>query len=185
MKELTTEQYADIGKKFVNAMQETFEQLGSDTETAPLASSDLITIKPGDPIPWLIEAQKWDGMSEVFDQEELAEFLGVNPNDKDGGVAWCAAFINSVMEKVGIKGTGSLAAASFENWGTKCGCVDGAIAVYGPGTIPGGHVGIVVGDGLFGGNQGDSVRLNLNRAWFDKNKTLIGYRCPPGYELVA
>ena len=72
-----------------------------------------------------------------------------------------------------------------QGWGTPCDCVDGAIVVWDGGKIPGGHVGIVVGDGVFGGNQGDSVRLNLNRAWFDQNKTLIGYFCPPGYELLA
>ena len=147
----------------------------------PIEGKDVIVIADGDPIPWLVEAQRWEGKSEVFDQEELTEYLGVNPNDKDGGVSWCAYFVNAVMRECGIEGTGSGAAASFENWGTECGVVDGAIAVYGPGAIPGGHVGFVVGNGLFGGNQGDSARLNRNRAWFDQNKTLIGYRCPPGY----
>lgn len=143
----------------------------------------LIAVGGGDPIPWLVEAQRWEGKSEVFDQEELTGYLGVNPNDKDGGVPWCAYFVNAVMRECGIEGTGSGAAASFENWGSECGVVDGAIAVYGPGAIPGGHVGFVVGSGLFGGNQGDSARLNRNRGWFDQNKTLIGYRCPPGYRF--
>lgn len=152
---------------------------------APTAPQ-IIQIAPGDDIPWLIEARKWEGKSELFDQEELTAYLRVNPNDKDGGVPWCAYFINRVLEDCGIEGTGSGAAVSFsEGWGTPCDCVDGAIVVWGPGKIKGGHVGIVVGDGVFGGNQGDCAQLNFNRAWFDQNKTLIGYFCPPGYELLT
>ena len=110
----------------------------------------------------------------------LEPFLGVNPDDTDGGVAWCAAFIDAVMKAVGIEGTGSLAAISFsQGWGTPCKCIDGAIAVWE------GHVGIVVGDGVFGGNQGDMCRLNKNRAWFDKNKRFVGYFYPPGYAVPA
>ena len=195
---LTDEQYIELGQKSValidafNGLMSSFSHaLMIDNNKLPYegqsgsAEPDVIIIEPGATIPWLVEAQKWEGMSEVFDQEELTEFLGVNPNDKDGGEAWCAHFINAVMRELGIEGTGSGAAVSFEHWGTPCECVDGAIAVYGPGKIPGGHVGIVVGDGLFGGNQGDLARLNKNRAWFEQNKTLLGYRCPPGYLLEA
>jgi len=173
--------YEKLGRLIVEIIQDT---MGKDEDAGQTVVPELVTIAPGDPIPWLIEAQKWDGKSEVFDQEELTQFLGVNPNDDDGGQAWCADFINACMRECDIEGTGSSAADSFEHWGTECGCVDGAIAVYGPGIIKGGHVGIVLGNGLFGGNQGDSVRLNLNRGWFDDNKTLIGYRCPPGYKLL-
>ena len=159
----------------------------SETGIASVATAPrIIQIAPGDPIPWLIKARKWEGKSELFDQEELTAYLGVNPNDKDGGVPWCAYFINRVLEECGIEGTGSGAAVSFsEGWGTPCDCVDGAIVVWGPGKIKGGHVGIVVGDGVFGGNQGDRAQLNFSRAWFDQNKTLIGYFCPPGYELLT
>lgn len=185
--------YEQLGRLIVDVIQETMDadkqvessksrSIGEDAGTEVL--SEVIEIDSAQQIPWLVEAQKWEGKSEVFDQAELTAFLGVNPNDQDGGQAWCADFINAVMRECGIEGTGSSAAVSFEGWGTECECIDGAIAVYGPGTIPGGHVGIVLGDGLFGGNQGDSARLNLNRKWFDDNKTLIGYRCPPGYKLV-
>ena len=198
---LTDAQYIELGKRAVDFLDSLGMLRGAFgaamTKDNPVyygdvyheqsgsAEPDVIIIEQGATIPWLVEAQKWEGYSEVFDQEELTEFLGVNPNDKDGGQAWCADFINAVMRDCGIEGTGSSAAVSFEHWGTPCECVDGAIAVYGPGKLPGGHVGIVQGFGLFGGNQGDLARFNKNRAWFEQNKTLLGYRCPPGYLLEA
>ena len=196
MTPLSDEQYIELGKHaetLIHTHNKLSDKLGKlqsvsllptpDEGQSGTSEPDVIVIEPGDLIPWLTEAYKWDGFSEVFDQEELTAFLGVNPNDKDGGEAWCAYFINAVMRECGIEGTGSGAAVSFEHWGTPCECVDGAIAVYGPGKLSGGHVGIVQGFGLFGGNQGDLARFNKNRAWFEQNKTLLGYRCPPGYYL--
>ncbi|KQS74213.1 hypothetical protein ASG25_02005 [Rhizobium sp. Leaf384] len=50
----------------------------------------------------------------------------INAFLKKGGVdinaaqtAWCAGFVNSSLEQVGVKGSGSLTANSFQNWGTK------------------------------------------------------------------
>lgn len=38
---------------------------------------------------------------------------------KDDETAWCAAFVNWVLKKSGLKGTGSLAARSFLNYGKR------------------------------------------------------------------
>ncbi len=170
---LSVEQYIEIGKHFTEAIHSAFDGIYSNAkdleEDTPVETEDgLIDLEGAEP-PWLVEALKWEGLNESDDRDRLEPFLGINPDDSAGGQAWCADFINACMKKCGIAGTGSSAAVSFENWGTACGCIDGAIAVYGPGAIKGGHVGIVVGDGLFGGNQGDMVRLNKNRAWFDTN----------------
>ena len=165
------------------------EESGVELPTPDLDSAELVAeteelveeiveITNGLDAPWVIEAYKWEGLNEVDDRDQLEPFLGMNPDDSDGGLAWCASFINSVMEAVEIIGTGSLLARSFMDWGTECECVDGALAVYE------GHIGIVIGAGLLGGNQGDMVRLNKNRSWFDKNKKLLGFRCPPGYKFV-
>lgn len=82
--------------------------------------------------------------------------------------AWCAAAVNTALEQTGQKGTGSLAARSFLEWGQP---VDqpqrGDIAVFSRGDPNGwqGHVGFFDGynpDGtirVLGGNQGDAVSI--------------------------
>lgn len=107
--------------------------------------------------------------------------------------AWCAAFVNAVLGRAGLGGTGALNAQSFLNYGT---AVDqpqiGDIVVFERGPKGGwqGHVGIVAGfEGdrlqVLGGNQstsesaGRGVTVNINS--FDTDRVL-GYRrpTPPG-----
>lgn len=179
MTKLTEGDHKSLGKAIGDVIEKLFNTSTVDTAEEVVAETvDLIEIADGAQAPWVIEAYKYEHFNEVDERAELEALMGINPDDSDGGVAWCAYFINSIMEKCGIKGTGSGMANSFANWGTECECRDGAIAVWE------GHVGICMGDGVFGGNQGDQVRLNKNRAWFDKNKKLLGYRCPPGYTFV-
>ena len=59
------------------------------------------------------------GLHERSNNQQLVDYM------KAGGVsinpaktAWCAAFVNASLARAGIKGTGSLAAGSFNNWGT-------------------------------------------------------------------
>ena len=185
---LSDEQYIKIGRSFRQAIHGAFDMIyGKSTDVEEEASPEpqsesLIDLEGAEP-PWVTEALKWDGLNEIDNRDQLEPFLDVNPDDSAGGVAWCAAFMNAVLKKCGIEGTNTLLATSFEKWGQPCDAIDGAIAVYDAGKIPGGHVGIVIGDGLFGGNQGDMVRLNKNRAWFDQNKTLLCYRWPSGYVI--
>jgi len=100
---------------------------------------------------------------------------------REDEVPWCAAFVGAVLEEAGHKGTGSLAARSYLNWGHK---VDkpkyGDIVVFWRGSKNGwqGHVGFYVRETkdyiyCLGGNQGDSV--NVSR--YSKSK-LLGYRRP-------
>ena len=136
--------------------------------------------------PWMIEGFQWEGKNEIDDEDELTEFLGINPNDDDpDGLPWCGAWSGKVMQKMGINTIDSLRAVDYIAVGTECGCVDGALAVFDGGHVGGGHVGFVCDNGtkILGGNQGDSVRKN-NLAWYLQNKTLLGYRCPDGYKLV-
>lgn len=79
-------------------------------------------------------------------------------------VAWCAAFVNAVLAGQGIKGTGSLAARSFLNFGTVTNKpTAGDIVVLKRGTGEQGHVGFYEGTDakgrirVTGGNQGDAV----------------------------
>lgn len=88
---------------------------------------------------------------------------------KDDAVPWCAAFVGSILAKVGAVGTGSLMARSYTNWGKEVPSLDAAqrgdIVVLSRGSNPAsGHVGFYHGHGagkihLLGGNQGDQVSV--------------------------
>lgn len=45
-------------------------------------------------------------------------------------VPWCAAFVCRILEDCGLKSTGSAAAVSFADYGTKSALVPGAIIVF-------------------------------------------------------
>ena len=119
-------------------------------------------IQDPDTLPWMKEVDRWVGKNEVDNREELEAFLGINPDGNTGGLPWCAAFMNSVLDACGIKGTGSHMANSFANWGVDVEEADGVIAVFYNDSNTRGHVGFVCKGGtkLIAGNQGDSVKLN-------------------------
>ncbi|AWN35770.1 TIGR02594 family protein [Methylobacterium radiodurans] len=91
-----------------------------------------------------------------------AGFAGV----KDDATAWCAVFVNAMLERAGRRGSRSLAARSFEGWGVgltepALGCI--ATKKRGNSSWQG-HTGFVVGANkdqifLLGGNQGDKVSV--------------------------
>jgi uncharacterized protein (TIGR02594 family) len=92
------------------------------------------------------------GKSETANAAEINSFLRRGGVDLDAATtAWCAAFVNSALAQVGIKGTGSNVATSFANWGK---AVDlsqiqrGDVLVQQRGRAPGdtgGHVGFATG----------------------------------------
>jgi uncharacterized protein (TIGR02594 family) len=104
--------------------------------------------------------------------------------------AWCAAFVNAVLGRAGMGGTGKLNAQSFLNYGTP---VDepqvGDIVVFERGKKGSwqGHVGLVAGVGddgklqVLGGNQstqesrGRGVTVSINSFGTDR---VLGYRRP-------
>jgi uncharacterized protein (TIGR02594 family) len=106
--------------------------------------------------------------------------LGKNINPKH--IPWCAAFVNSVMQAGGVKGTGSLAARSFLNWGTPTTKPEvGDIVVLSRGNNPQqGHVGFYAGRDksgnikVLGGNQKNKVIFKS----YDKDR-LLGFRKAP------
>ena len=74
---------------------------------------------------------------------QARRYIGTNPTGM--GALWCARFMNMVLEKSGLRGTGSNMANSFANYGSRVsGPQVGAIAVMSRGKR-GGHVGIVSG----------------------------------------
>jgi uncharacterized protein (TIGR02594 family) len=80
------------------------------------------------------------GSSDVV--AEARRYIGGNPTSRAS--LWCARFMNMVLERVGLRGTGSDMASSFASYGRRVsGPQIGAIAVMR--RRGGGHVGIVSG----------------------------------------
>lgn len=131
-------------------------------------------------------ANSMKGLTETRDGATLSGFFKASGVNLDPAkTAWCAAFVNAVLASNGVKGTGSLAASSFKNYGS--GTIapqQGDIVVLKPQTQDGattGHVGFFEGmnkDGtirVLGGNQGNSVKSSNFNA-----RDVVSYRRAPG-----
>lgn len=112
---------------------------------------------------------------------EMYELAG-HPEIKDDAVAWCAAAVGAWLVKANLKGTGSLAARSYLNYGRKLPTQRiprGAILIFRRGTSSWqGHVCFCLEDNgstlkVIGGNQSDAVTIaNYSKA------ALLGARWP-------
>jgi uncharacterized protein (TIGR02594 family) len=123
------------------------------------------------------------GLREGTDSAVLSQFIkqscGLNVDPRV--TPWCAAFVNGVLGAEGIKGTGSLAARSFLNFGTATNNPKpGDIVVLGRGGDPSkGHVGFFQGydaNGnilVLGGNQGKDGRVSVSA---QRPENLLGFR---------
>lgn len=111
-----------------------------------------------------------------------------NPNLDPSVTPWCAGFVGSVLNASGLKGTGSLMAKSYLNYGQPTDKPQiGDIVVLNRTDDPKlGHVGFFAGmDGnnvkILGGNQGNQVSVKSFPA-----SSVAGYRQPPlGQEVQA
>lgn len=118
-----------------------------------------------------------DLASKLLGQTEGANASSINSFLSKGGVdlnaaqtAWCAAFVNSSLEQIGVSGSGSNVANSFLNWGTKIDpsqILRGDVLVQSRGLSAGqtgGHVGFATGaTRYFGGQQQlEMLSGNLN-----------------------
>jgi uncharacterized protein (TIGR02594 family) len=136
---------------------------------------------------WVELARDYLGTAEVLgsrnNKDIVAMHQAVSGVAHPDSVAWCSAFANYVLNKSGVKGTGSLMARSFSRWGddVKGEPPVGAVVVLSSSRGPAsGHVGFCVGvDSAFvhllGGNQGDKVSI----AKFPKGK-IVAVRWPKG-----
>ena len=61
----------------------------------------------------ILEAEKHIGLHANKDRNKLQSMIHVDPVV----TPWCAAFVNTILEKIGVKGTGSLTAMSFASYG--------------------------------------------------------------------
>jgi len=134
---------------------------------------------------WLAEARHYIGEKEVKGAKHNPLILQMFKDIKRSGIKndetpWCAAFVGSVLERVGIKSTRFESAKSYLDWGSMLNePALGCIAVFS--RDGGGHVGFVVGKAqngdlmVLGGNQSDAVNIRA----FSRLR-LTGYRWPVG-----
>ena len=138
------------------------------------------------------------GKSEVANASEINAFLKRGGVDVDAATtAWCAAFVNSALAQVGIKGSGSNVATSFANWGkgvplSQVQRGDVLVEQRGRGAgQTGGHVGFAtgniraVGDSIqqveiISGNASDKV----TQEWVDASE-VIARRSTDAFQLPA
>lgn len=139
--------------------------------------------------PWYLAATSYLGVKEVVGKGSNPIIIQWAKRAKgwiagfftDDDIPWCALFVNACLDEAGIKGTNSLAARSFQEWGQPCGPMIGAVLVFQ--RLGGGHVGFYVGETaewyrVRGGNQGNKV----SDTWIAKGR-LIGMRWPTAVPL--
>ncbi|QPT09719.1 TIGR02594 family protein [Sphingomonas paucimobilis] len=133
----------------------------------------------------LAYAQRYKGLNEndAGDRDQLRQlFRQANMNVDPKMVAWCAAFVNSVLAAGGIKGTDSLSARSFLNYGQATDDPNkGDIVVSRRGRNEAqGHVGFYQGTDakgnilVLGGNTSDKVGTSTIA-----RKDVLGFRRAP------
>lgn len=193
----------DIGKAFGDAIQNAlmnqasklwdkiFDQLTNAILGTSGGSAGALSIGGGSGVGAIIGAvtggsggksssSAVDLASGLIGKNENTSAASINAFLKRGGVdidaaqtAWCAAFVNSSLAQVGLKGTGSLTANSFQNWGQAVdlkNVMRGDVLLQSRGLgagQPGGHVGLATGVSKMGknglqlqmlsGNSSDSV----------------------------
>ena len=117
------------------------------------------------------------GATETGSRGAVNSFLKAGGVDIDAATtAWCAGFVNSALKQVGVDGSGSLLANSFQNWGK---LVDPTSVLKGDVLLKtnglgadavGGHVGLATGASrmlggerqlqMLSGNSGNAVSLD-------------------------
>ncbi len=132
-------------------------------------------------------AQKYVGLGEIKDKAILSQTMskmlgqGIDPSR----TPWCAAFVNTMLQANGIKGSGSLTAVSFLQWGRPTSTPQAGDVVVTQPMAAGmtGHVGLFSGyeyqNGhrmvkILAGNAGDKVAYQLV-----PEAAVRGYRQPP------
>lgn len=142
---------------------------------------------------WLIEGLNWVGLQEsagaadnpVIRQWAVAEGGEVAKDYQHDSIPWCSLYANMVLSKIGLRGTETLWALDWANWGQKL--PGPAVGAFAPMQRKGGgHIAIVVGRDqngnlmCLGGNQEDAVNIKP----FPADRPLC-YRWPDGLRLPA
>jgi uncharacterized protein (TIGR02594 family) len=143
---------------------------GNSAEDYMIDPREIVAVEPPTKLSIAIEFLNF---TERSNRAELKQFIGVDPVRID----WCAAFVNAVLQQIGIPGSESisdypLVARSFLTWGKRVKDPrPGDIVVFPRGKQPWqGHVGFYYGTvyengkkfyQILGGNQDNSVNIKL------------------------
>ncbi len=121
------------------------------TPNATGGSSAVELHRSGAPSAAVDDALKLEGLSERRDRDTIMQYLRTGGAGMDPSTtAWCAAFVNSSLQREGIRGSGSAVATSFLRWGQAAtgGPQKGDVLVQSRGHAAGetgGHVGFATG----------------------------------------
>jgi uncharacterized protein (TIGR02594 family) len=151
--------------------------------------------KPPSPIerptvpPWITEALKWFGFHETGVNRGIEKLIALAKCGSLGD-PWCAIFVNAMLESVGIRGTRSAMARSFEsdaNFFKLPGPAFGAIVTMWREFEKSGkgHVGFYIGENengvlLLGGNQDDGVCRQ-----YEPRRRIVDYWWPRNFPMPA
>jgi uncharacterized protein (TIGR02594 family) len=170
--ELGPETAAAIDAALARAGQVGVPTIGVPSAGGPAAGVPTIpAVDAGQPI-WLLEGLKWmntreePGSGNNRDIIEWAREEGgaiATTYDEDS-IPWCALYANMVLTKVGLRGTKTLWALDWSNWGTRL--AGPAVGAFAPmKRSGGGHIAIIAGRDqhgnlmCLGGNQSDAVNI--------------------------
>lgn len=149
--------------------------LNTQVPNKPAKSNNLFGKSSNKPV---MLAKEWEGYHAARNRRELSKFLEIDPLS----VAWCAAFVNTILKQSGFEGTNSLMARSFLQYGSITRVPEyGDIVVFKRGrNEAAGHVGFYVGEEVVEGVRyilvlGGNQRKEVNIAYYPAN-LLLGYR---------
>src|SRR4051812_39485783 len=140
---------------------------------------------------WFVAARKEIGFKEKPENRGIGRYIAMAHCGAEGD-PWCSIFANAMLESVGIPGTRSAMARSFEHDGhfvKLAGPSLGSIVTFWRGIQSHGlgHVGFYCGEAggyisVLGGNETDSVRIENLRA-HGSSFGLSGYYWPKSVAL--
>jgi len=172
-------------KSFIDLIKAIFAAIFGGKATVPKPEKSADEPVSGEP-KWLAIARQDLGVKEIAGPEHNPAVIGYFrdagfPEIDDDETAWCAALVNSCLERAGYSGSKSLAARSFLTWGkevTKP--YPGCIVVFWRNSPRSwqGHCAFYVSETkthikVLGGNQANSVNITE----YPKSQ-LLGYRKP-------
>ena len=122
-KSLTTDQKKSAMAAYDKAAANLQKEYTSSNSTNGRKEIDSKTVYEGkgasnSSVPWMDIAKSLIGRNEKDDAALIREMHNTtNCKGCDGRVPWCASFVNYVLLKAGIKGTGSAGAISYKDYG--------------------------------------------------------------------
>jgi uncharacterized protein (TIGR02594 family) len=142
-------------------------------QTTPKVKKKIVPGK--DPVT---VAKQYEGLHAFKDRSVLRGLMNIDP----ARIAWCAGFVNAILDKVDVEGTDSLQARSFLNWGIETRAPkEGDVVVFARGrSREAGHVGFYVGEEVVDGVRyilvlGGNQRKAVNVAYYPA-RYVLGYR---------